>query len=87
MVQKMPVTPRAARRAVTTDVVTRVSAHDISQRAYGLFQERGREHGHDLGDWLLAEAELLKGNGPAVVLLTPSGSSRTRGVMAAQLSQ
>lgn len=34
MVKKMPLTPRAARRTVTTDVVTRVSAHDISHRAH-----------------------------------------------------
>lgn len=30
----------------------------IAQRAYELFQERGREDGHDLDDWLRAEREL-----------------------------
>lgn len=58
MVKKMPVTPRAAQRTTKTDVVTRVPAEDISHRAYTLFQERGREHGHDVEDWLVAEAEL-----------------------------
>jgi hypothetical protein len=29
----------------------------ICQRAYQLYQERGREHGRDLDDWLKAEAE------------------------------
>ncbi len=29
----------------------------IRQRAYELFEKRGREHGHDLDDWLKAEAE------------------------------
>ena len=33
--------------------------HRISQRAYELFEARGREHGHDREDWLQAEAEIL----------------------------
>lgn len=67
MVKKMPVTPRVARRTVTTDVVTRVPAHDISHRAYELFQERGSQHGHDIEDWFRAEAELRAGNATRVV--------------------
>ena len=67
MAKKMPVTPRAdARRTVKTDVATRVSAHDVSRRAYELFQERGCEHGHDIEDWLHAEAALLDGNSAGV---------------------
>ena len=58
MVKKMSRVSRPAPRTVETDVVTRVSAHDISHRAYERFQKRGREHGHDIDDWLLAEAEL-----------------------------
>jgi hypothetical protein len=38
--------------------VTRVSARDICRLAYELFQARGSEHGHDIDDWLLAQAEL-----------------------------
>ncbi len=30
----------------------------IRQRAYELYQERGGEDGHDLDDWLCAEAEI-----------------------------
>jgi len=30
----------------------------IARRAYELFEERGREDGHDLDDWLQAEHEL-----------------------------
>jgi hypothetical protein len=30
----------------------------IARRAYVLFVQRGYEHGHDLDDWLTAEAEL-----------------------------
>jgi len=32
---------------------------DIAARAYSLFLERGRAHGHDWEDWLQAEKELL----------------------------
>ncbi len=31
----------------------------IRERAYQLYEERGCEHGHDLEDWLTAEAEIL----------------------------
>ena len=31
---------------------------EIRRRAYQLFEERGREDGHDLDDWLRAEAEI-----------------------------
>ena len=30
----------------------------IRQRAFELFESRGREDGHDLDDWLQAEAEI-----------------------------
>ena len=31
----------------------------IRLRAYQLFEDRGNEHGHDLEDWLRAEAEVM----------------------------
>jgi hypothetical protein len=31
---------------------------EIRRRAYALYEQRGREDGHDLHDWLHAEAEL-----------------------------
>jgi hypothetical protein len=31
----------------------------IACRAYELFEERGHQHGHDLKDWLRAEAQTL----------------------------
>jgi hypothetical protein len=43
-------------------VETRVTAAAISQRAYALFLAHGGEHGHDVEDWLLAEAELREGD-------------------------
>ncbi len=34
----------------------------IRLRAYHFFEERGCEHGHDVEDWLRAEAEILGKN-------------------------
>jgi hypothetical protein len=31
----------------------------IRSHAYRLYEQRGREHGHDLRDWLRAEGEVL----------------------------
>ena len=31
----------------------------IRRRAYEIYEERGREDGHDLDDWLRAEAEII----------------------------
>jgi Protein of unknown function (DUF2934) len=33
----------------------------IRQRAFELYQERGREDGHELDDWLRAEEEITSG--------------------------
>lgn len=33
---------------------------EIRRRAYELYAERGREDGHDLDDWLRAEAEITQ---------------------------
>lgn len=32
----------------------------VRTRAYQLYESRGREHGHDLDDWLTAESEMKK---------------------------
>jgi len=32
--------------------------HQIRQRAHELYEERGREDGHELDDWLRAEEEV-----------------------------
>ena len=31
---------------------------EIRRRAFELYEERGREHGHDIEDWVRAEAEV-----------------------------
>ena len=38
----------------------------VSRRAYELFQERGRQPGHELDDWLRAERELKESKSSAV---------------------
>ena len=57
MVKKTPVTPRGPQRPAKTDVVTRVSAEAVRDRAYNRFQARGSEHGH-----AGVETELLEDN-------------------------
>ena len=34
-------------------------AEEIRSRAYELYEERGREEGHETEDWLRAEAEII----------------------------
>jgi hypothetical protein len=66
--------------------VPTVQAHDIEDveekiriRAYLLFEKRGGEHGHDLEDWLQAEAEILRSTRSAPpIRLTSVRKTRTR---------
>ena len=44
----------------TTTSVGLSLEEDIRRRAYQLYEERGREDGHDLDDWLSAEAEITE---------------------------
>jgi Protein of unknown function (DUF2934) len=37
-----------------------IAQEEIAQRAYALYEARGREDGHDVDDWLEAERELLE---------------------------
>ena len=38
----------------------------VRRRAFDLYEQRGREDGHDLDDWLLAESELVQKRTKAV---------------------
>jgi hypothetical protein len=38
------------------------TADQIAQRAYEIYEREGRQEGHDLENWLAAEAELLGSN-------------------------
>jgi hypothetical protein len=51
---------RASAKAAKNDVAIPNPAEAISHRAYQRFEARGCEHGHDVEDWLVAEADLLE---------------------------
>lgn len=48
------VAPKRASRPTSIELAT----EDIARLAYAKFAARGYEHGHDVTDWLAAEAEL-----------------------------
>jgi hypothetical protein len=50
----MAVIETLASNEVPNDVL-----EQIARRAYELYEARGREDGHDLEDWLRAEAEIM----------------------------
>jgi hypothetical protein len=56
----VPTTPT---RLITTDPTTG-STNDLQEqilrRAFELYEERGRDDGHDLADWLQAESEVTQ---------------------------
>lgn len=47
--------------AVSASAEPQTREDQIRARAYELYEERGKEDGHDLDDWLRAEAELMSG--------------------------
>ena len=47
----------------TTAVLEDTVRDTIARRAYALFEERGREPGRDVDDWLRAEHEIQKARG------------------------
>ena len=50
--------PKATAAPVERVPATNIEAA-IRSRAYSIYEQRGREHGHDLDDWLIAEAEVV----------------------------
>jgi P-type Cu2+ transporter len=52
--------PRKFPAAVTSEPQDIELEDQIRQRAYELYEERGREDGHELDDWLRAEAEIMQ---------------------------
>jgi DUF2934 family protein len=46
------------RRTATVPAVSIPSEDKIRSRAYQLYEERGREDGHAMEDWLRAEGEI-----------------------------
>lgn len=55
--------PKEREIAELSDVGSQELTEDIiRRRAFQLYEERGREHGHDWDDWLQAEAEVMGKN-------------------------
>lgn len=56
--------------------------NEIERRAYELYEQRGREDGHDRDDWFLAEAQLrgaeADAKSPAVTDLATAIAPRRR---------
>jgi hypothetical protein len=53
--------PATSTRLTTTNQTAGSTSdlqEQIRRRAYELYEERGRENGHDLADWLQAESEV-----------------------------
>ena len=50
--------PNRKPEATTSDDLSQAQVEKIRQRAYELYEPRGREEGHDFDDWLQAEAEV-----------------------------
>ena len=49
----------ATKETLASSEVSSDVLEQIAQRAYELYVWRGREDGHDLDDWLRAEAEIM----------------------------
>jgi Protein of unknown function (DUF2934) len=53
--------PAKPARLMTTNPITgstRDLQEQIRRRAYELYEERGKDYGHELADWLQAESEV-----------------------------
>ena len=54
----MPSKPTSTNQLKTQTEITAELEQAIRLRAYELFEQRGRQDGHDLEDWLQAQTEL-----------------------------
>jgi hypothetical protein len=55
--------PATPTRLMTTDQTAGSTSdlqEQIRRRAYELYEERGKDQGHDLADWLQAESEVTQ---------------------------
>jgi hypothetical protein len=59
-VRGMSVDKKTARAPEAIERPPAVSPTEISREAYARYVERGREEGHDVEDWLAAEARLRR---------------------------
>ena len=58
--------PTVGSNALAANPSADVLDSDIARRGFELYCERGRQHGHDVDDWLQAEHELQRAVSSAV---------------------
>ena len=58
--------PKVEVEATIVGELTEEQLEQIRRRAHELYEARGQEDGHDVEDWLQAEAEVGVGKAPAV---------------------
>jgi hypothetical protein len=51
--------PNRKAEMTISDDLSQEQLEKIQQRAYELYEARGREEGHDIDDWLQAEDEVV----------------------------
>jgi hypothetical protein len=56
----------------------RPTCEEIGARAYQIYLESGRRHGHDIDDWLQAEYELMQMPVDQLANLAAPQTSKTR---------
>ena len=56
--------PKVEVEEATTSELSEEQQEQIRRRAHELYEARGQEDGHDLEDWLQAEAEIGAGKEP-----------------------
>jgi hypothetical protein len=61
-----------SKTSATPDGVSSLEApldlrEQVRRRAFELYEQRGREEGHELDDWLQAESEIVKQQAKAAV--------------------
>lgn len=60
--------PQAPISRTETDTTFSIDAQEqvIRRRAFEIYEQRGKEDGHDLDDWLQAESEIVQQRAKAV---------------------
>jgi hypothetical protein len=59
-------------------MVSESSRETVQRRAYEIYEQRGREDGHDWDDWLQAERELRGADSPRTGQESPRSTQRQR---------
>ncbi len=77
----MPDKPTSGLTAKSEQGSLELTEELIQERAYYFYEKRGCEHGHDLDDWLQAEAEVV-GKKPAITAESEATEGRRKAAAA-----